>query len=364
MNSLVNILLGIVVAWAVQPRNGRDDGLGWWRVLAGALAAWSPHLDNLFFLVGPGFGLHHQYAETWSLLLAPFWAMVVAYFMSWLAGGHHHHHHEFEPATRSWQQFYLPVVAALYAALLLALLTAQGVMPLAPFLHWRFGFNIIYPFDLSIFFGLFFTTIICFLARTWWRDIARIALVLLLGYVVVVGTFRWRAVSVAEAYSKAMGLDVAASYVLPQPISPLNWRLIVETKKGRLHDAMVNVYRSKERVVSDSSTRAWRVSAMYKPVDKAVWRIYSRFGYDDDQAFAEAAWQSKVNKKFRWESRFAVMKDIVNYEDHRCARFKDIRFAGAKRRYLGEYLLCRLNDTQWGIYQAADDGSFLRLDTM
>lgn len=357
MHIVINLFLGIVAAWAVKRRNG-EDGLGWWRFGIGAIAGILPHMDDLLYLVGPGIGLWHQHGITWSFITAPVMALVLAKVFEYASGGGKH-----PESPRKWGAFFLPAMASLVLVNLCSALTPNSIMPLAPLTSWRLSFYLLNDFDLQLFFIGLLTVAAGVTLRYWQRDIARIGLIIAFIYIGFTVTLRFKALDVAETYAQALGLQVIDQSVLPQPISPFHWRIIIETEDRRLHDTRVHLTLEEERVINNKSPRASRVAATYKPIDKAVWRIYHRFGRAN-RSFAQAAWESEANSIFRWHARYAVLRQVVKHNGVDCAEFKDLRFDGARRRHLGGYLLCPQNDGHWTIYQAAEDGRLLRLELM
>jgi hypothetical protein len=61
--------------------------------------------------------------------------------------------------------------------------------------------------------------------------------------------------------------------------------------------------------------------------------------------------------------RYAVVKDVYQFDGNDCVRFKDLRMEGAKRDYLGTFLLCppQVEQTAWRFYQANHAGDFKQL---
>lgn len=352
MHSLLCFLLGVVCAWATKRKNG-PDSLGWWRAAAGAAGGLFPQLDNVFSFVGSAFWLKHQYAETWSIVLLPLYALGLSYVFGYFLG-------RTRGNNREWHHFFLPVFAAMTMSVFFGLLTSGGVMAFAPLVDWRLTGDVLYDFDLFIFLILMVAVLGGVALHGFRRDVARVALVILLGYVVVVATFKIKATDFADTYADAMKLDVIEQHTLPQPLSPFHWRLILETRDNRLHDTLIHLFLTDERVVRDDSTRVWRIASLYKPREKAVWRIYNRFGRRNPD-FVRAAWLSKENSDYRWFSRFAVVQDLVNHDNATCARMKDLRFEGARRGELGQYLICQMRQG-WALYQAQPDGAPVRLE--
>lgn len=363
MNILISILVGIFAAYAFQKRS-KPCGLGYWRAAAGAIGGAFPHIDILFYGIGGGFGLLHQYAETWSLILCPVFSWMIACGLSWVNKGY------LPESPKTWQKFFTPTLAAMLTSILLGVITENGVALLAPFWQAKLGFGILYSFDIGVFIGLILFLALAVVLPRIRIEIAQVVLALLIGYTGVATTFKLKADAIADRYAAAMEIEVDRTFTLPQPLSPFYWRIIIKTADNRLHDTRVSLKRKHTIVVTPETSALRRAKAAYKPVHEAVWRIYNRFGYEDPE-FAAAAWRSNISHRLGWASRFAVLKDFVTYDNMRCARFKDLRFEGAQYGNLGEYLLCQQSaasqaehkhDDGWIAYQAADDGAFLMLD--
>ena len=328
MHVLITLLLGAVVAFALKRFND-EDRLGYWRPLAGAVAAAFPYIDYLFWFMGPTVYAQHHLAETWSIYLLPFFATGIA----WLLG---------RVSRKPWLHFLPITVVALFVSVLLGAMTEQGIRLYTPFSQNYVAGQVVYSFDLVILIALFFTVGLCFLLKRWQRDLSRVVLVLLVAYVFVLTTFYAKAEAFARHYQRAMDLDVIRTEVMPQPLSPLNWRIIIHTTDDRLHDTLVTLGSTADIDSDGSQSRAERVAALYRPMDEAVWRIYRRFGKSAVSGIARAAWVSHVdNRVFRWKMRYAVVRDVYEFEGQSCVRFRDLRSDGAKRDYAGTFLLCQ-----------------------
>ncbi|MBI1362919.1 MAG: hypothetical protein GC134_02950 [Proteobacteria bacterium] len=336
MHSLITALLGIIGAWSCRRHNGPDSlGCGW-RVAAGVAGGLFPHLDIVFQLLTIQFGLAHHYAESWSLLLAPVYALLMAFIFQRLARGGRPE----DEGRHSWQQFYLPVLCGLVVVLLFSMLTAVGVMPFAPVWRVRVTGSLIFMFD-YVMLGLCVLGVVVGLTfRAFVRDIARITLGVLLVYALVLLTFQFKAADIAKTYAQVRHLDIKAVHTLPQPLSPLHWRIIVETQDDRLYDTLVHLFLKEEREVRDDTSRAGRIAALYKPVDKAWWRIYNRFGRDKP-AFVADGWQVFEHSAYGWFARFAVYQGLETYKGLPCAQMRDLRYEGAKSDAKGTFLMCK-----------------------
>lgn len=361
MHLIISIILGVIVAWAAQRRDG-DDALGYWRPGAGAVAAALPHMDGLLYMfAGPAFAVRHLRADTWSFLLAPIFAAGVAVVFALLSDGHKKIDDDANP--RRWQAYFLPALLAILFTDIGGTLTGRGIAPLAPLWYGRLDMDVLYNFDMNILFCGFVFMVVGFVFKRFWRDIARLALIVWLGYAVTVVTFHVKALHVAETYAQNLKLQVAHVYAEPQPMSAFHWQLVVQTKDARFHVTRVHLYLRQARQVLPDSPRAWRVAATYKPIDQAVWRVYNRFGRDDEDQLHDV-WQKAIVPHLARQSVFTVYNGHQIIKGQACLSYRDARFNGPRWGLLGAFAVCPLKNGGWQLYQAAEDGSFLRFDTI
>lgn len=351
MQFLVAVFLGMVLALAFQKKNDSCT-LGYWRLVAGGVAAGFPHIDSVLNLFSADIYLGLRYSLTWSLLLGPLYMLAMAFFMG-------------KFSKQKWEHFYPFMIGCYMLSLVFAALTNVGMRPLVPFTDVHVSLDIVHPFDLSILAISITTLIATYFLNRWKRDLARIGFLAVLVYVGFVVSCHMKAVEFAEVYAEAFHLDVNEVYARPQPISPFNWRVVVETKDHKLHDTRINLFRKEEKELFDHSTRAARINAQYKPMDKAVWRIYRRFG-SSDPIFAKRAWLSisQVSQQFEWDARFLAFKTKVLYESEPCAQFMDITKIGARSGMKGTYMICRGKEGDAILYRSDEEGTFSVFETM
>tara|TARA_R110000868_G_scaffold190862_1_gene434856 strand:- start:155963 stop:157018 length:1056 start_codon:yes stop_codon:yes gene_type:complete len=350
MQFLISIFFGMLCAWALK-RKSEPSGLGCWRLAAGALAGAFPHLDFVLHLFGTSFALGYSNSIFWSVILTPIYTNLIAFLLSLVSG-------------KSWKDFVPVTTGALFLTIILAMLTSKGIQPFAPFTHFNVALGLVYPFDITIM-GMSILAIGCgFLLPSWKRDIARLTLVLVVGYVAVLGTFYIKSYSVASNYAEAFNLDVEKIHVIPQPISSFNWRLVVETKDQRFHDTMINLFRKEAVELNGEDSRIARIDSLYKPVDEAVWRVYRRYGHKN-KAFAKSAWLSmyQSSDQFKALSRFWVAQNVISYNGNTCARFVDLRREGSRRAKEGMFMICKENNGA-ALYRSDSDGSYALLAMM
>lgn len=350
MQLLICMLLGASVAWALKKSNEQND-LGWLRPVTGALAASLPYTD--YFLLMASINVQQAYMEGvfWSLIFAPLMAMGLAFSFSLFRRDY-------------WDDLVKISLTSYLVSLLFALLSTKGIPIFAPFTYWHISLDILHPFDWGVFSLLILSALMCFFFKAWQRDIARISLVLLVVYVTCVVTFSTKAETFAKNYAQAFNLSVEKIYTLPQPLSPMNWRVIIETKNQRMHDTLINLRRENEKDLTKSKTRAAKIDGLYKPMSKAVWRVYHRFGRGD-KVFARSAFVSlyQVSDQFKWLSRHWVASDVIMYNSHKCARFIDLRREGSRQSKNSLYMICKEKGGA-SLYRPLEDGTYILFEMM
>lgn len=341
----------MLLAWAfAKPQDARADQLGKWRYLLGAICGLYPHADEVLSLYS--FGLYHQFAYgfTWSLLLAPFASFALAFSFSKLVG---------RPLEAIWPVTLITMVAIS----LMAVLTESGVALFAPFWDMKFRLSLINSFDVNFVFGALIVLVLGLMIPQFRVHIARLGLLSAIIYVVVLGTYHLRAYSFAKDYAQTMQLDVVKYHVLPQPVSTFNWRIMIETADDKIHDTRVNIFRKKEVRVRADFNRSKRLDALYKPMHKAVWRVYRRFGRHLSEQ-AKEAWRSGVHDKYRALTRYSVYLRLKQLDGNNCFVFQDLRYSGAKEKARGRFMFCRHAPEKYTLYRAVDEGRYVVLAKM
>ncbi|MCP5404977.1 MAG: hypothetical protein H6922_01980 [Pseudomonadaceae bacterium] len=336
MYSVVALAVGLVAALAAMER-GREDTLGWWRVAAGATGALYPYvMDMLLWLLGSGAYLQMQHGFFWALPLAPFHAIAVAAGLRAASG-------------KLFGELFVPVAAGMASTIMLALLTSDGIAPLALLWDGRVGLNVLYDFD-ALVFGLSALTLV--LAGVFYplrMYVARMGLVCLVLYVLSTAGFAWQARGFGGDYAEEHGLEDSDVVAVPQALSPMNWRVMVTDNQGFVHDTLINLKRDKVLTVKEGDTRAARIDALYRPRRLAVWRVYDRFGRAgedtaEDRLRVERAWDAWQDTSFAWYGRYAVFDGLVQ-EPLRglkatCVQFVDLRYEAARDEEHGVYVVC------------------------
>lgn len=322
------------MAYALKRRNEATD-LYLWRPLAGAVAALFPYIEVTFELFGDVFASWASRGLTWSVLLLPLWSFILAFIFGTISG-------------KGWQRFIWLVAGCMGISLFTTVFTIDGIQPFAPILDIRLRLPIIFDFDVYLFAGLLFGVIVTYLIKPFRRDIARVFLVLLVVYLIVLSSFSSKARDFGRRYADALQLKIVSINVLPQPISPLNWRVIILTDENRLHDVRLNLSAEKPSDIDPTKAkRSYRIKALYQPMDTAVWQIYNRLGRrlsEAESLIVSDQWRALQKSAFGWDARFAIYRGITRYEGQRCRMWQDIRRLGAKNKWLDMYYTCEQLD--------------------
>lgn len=285
------------------------------RVTAGFAAAAFPDLDLALRLIDTLTYLNWHQGPTHSLIMLPLWALLLS--------------HVFSRLTRkqySWKMFYLPVCLGIAIHITGDLITSYGLMLFAPFSTERFSLPLVFVIDpwfsLIIIFGLFFSWIF-----PQQKMVAICALIALVSYVATLWSLHERALYIGTTYAKTQALNAAEVHVLPQPLSPFNWKIILR-HESTYHIAHINLWHSKQ--VQQSTDGAWllqRMMTTYQPSTDVMWQRWEQFGdYPDKPKLAREAWLQPGFEQFR---RFAVfpLLDRADHSEHgHCFWFFDLRF--------------------------------------
>jgi inner membrane protein len=321
------------------------------RVAVGFVAAAFPDIDfALRLVVDPITFLSLHRGVTHSLLLLPLWAALLAWVFARLF-----------PNGRP--RDYLPL-AAMGLAIHIAgdVITAYGTMIFAPFSTFKASIPTTFIID------PWFTAILLagLLGSLFWRSSrlpAVLSLIVLAGYVGFQGVQLQRATELGRLYVQQQGLEDAQVSALPQPLSPFNWQIVVETEESyRL--AAVNLHRV--RAPGPGQGPFGKLLASYRPADDLRWHALHAFGAEPEhRPMVRAAWRSEAMAGFREFARFPHLFSLDQHDGGTCAWFLDLRFTlGEAREILRapfQYGAClEGKEDRWRLYRAGNPPQALR----
>jgi inner membrane protein len=294
-----------------QPRPGAPSLRQ--RVAAGFIAGAFPDcdialraVDTLWYL-----GKAHQ-GITHSLLLAPMWALVLAFVLGRLCG-------------KRWHAFYGPATLGIAMHIAGDVITAYGTQLFAPLADWRAALSLAYVID-PYFTGIIAAGLVAaWLLPSRGRAAALLGLFALAGYVALLVALHQRAADIGARYAQTLGLVGATPHPLPQPFSPFHWKVIVSHGET-YHEALVDLLPGPSLVERMPGMGHFAfMSSAYSPAPR--WRMHPRFGSDaQEKALAREAWGQDAFRDFRAFARFPVLYRIDGDGEARCVWFVDLRF--------------------------------------
>lgn len=338
MDPLTHALSGALLARATAPRKPTPDTLPLsLRMATGFAAALFPDIDFVLRLVDTLSYLNWHQGLTHSLPMLPLWAFVLAHLFARIDRGHHH-----------WRSFFAPACLGLAIHIAGDLITAYGLMLFAPLSTRTFSLPLAFVIDPWIT-AILATGLLAAARFPRHRRVAAAALMALGAYIGFLATQFDRAVTAAESHAATLVPDARTIRALPQPLSPLHWKLIASSDDAH-HVARVRLSeRPGPLATLLPGTTLAQMAAAYEPVDAARWQRIGMFGHGERETrLAREAWQQSAFAEFR---RFAVlpfMDRIDHSEDGSCVWFLDLRFVLPAIPPSFRFGSCRdANDGKW-----------------
>ena len=231
-------------------------------------------------------------------------------------------------------------------------ITSFGTMILAPFSYAKFAL----PSTFIIDFWFSGIIIIALLGAWAWRrhgqPVALAGLATLALYIGLQHVVGWQARDLGHEYVQQNGLQQAQVHVLPQPLSPFNWKVVIAQPR-QYYVSYINLLR--DNVVPAPSSEAAmlaRVNAIYRPDEQAQWQRLPRFGDGAGRELAQDVWQQDILKDIRDFMLFPALYRIEQREQGLCAWFEDHRFIlGDARDVPFRFGACRNGASDWRLYR-------------
>ncbi len=334
MDPLTHALSGALLVRAVMPFRQQHLKLPLRiSVFTGFAAAVFPDLDFSLRLIDTLTYLNWHQGPTHSLLLMPLWGWLLAHLFSRLVRGDYH-----------WRMFYSPICLGLIIHIAGDLITAYGLMLFFPISTERFYLPLVFVID-----PWFSTIIIIGLIASWSFPrasvIAVFSLIGLMGYVVMLWLLHDRAINVGREYMKDMALINAEVNVLPQPLSPFHWKIILKKDKT-YYIAHINLRENYHKLIYGLDSGLFnKMAAAYQPLSMVNWESRKQFGgelaeYDE----VYEAWNHPAFASFRQFSVFPQLDRIDNRNNEVCVWFFDMRFQFPELQPSFRYGMCRQKD--------------------
>ena len=324
MDTLTHALSGALLARATAPADAPPRSIPR-RVAAGIFACAAPDLDFVLGFVSPLVYLEQHRGPTHSLLLLPFWALLLSWALAKILR---------EP--RGWRALYGVSALALGAHIAGDLITSFGTIVFAPLSDARYAWGTTFIIDLW-FTGIILGGLIASIAWRGSRLPAVAASALLVAYVGFQATVKERALEFARGVAAERGWSGEVS-AIPRAVSPFNWTVFVSDAAAHRF-AHVNLARREPAPAAHDVLG--RMDAAFLPAGQARWETRARYGDDAEaQALAREAWNSDALGFFRWFAGMPAFDGLG--KGSTCVWFVDLRFLNPGRDWVPfQYGACR-----------------------
>ena len=345
MDTLTHALVGAVAARATAPVSTSAPTQAkvkpghlplTHRMLIGGIAAAFPDSDYLSILINPlTFISDWHRAETHSLIMLPIWALLLGLVFATLSH-----------RRSQWREFALICALSLFTHILTDLITSWGTQIFAPLSKFAPALSLTFVIDPYFTTIMAVTLLIAIVKHS--GQIARIGLVVLTCYVGLQAVLKQNATGIGHDYARAMGLNDANVYAMPQPFSPFYWKLIVTDGK-RYHMAYVDLIASAQKPEPNIKSTSWLdIPAHYRSTTALHWQHYSLPG---TQAVTQKVWWRPELERYRRFARYPALYRIDESQTDQCVWFMDLRFTLPTQTVPFRYGMCRQAQFDWRLYR-------------
>lgn len=312
MDTLTHALSGMLVARASQ--RTEDSFPFWVGSWAGFFAGAFPDIDFVSRLFGMTAYLNFHRGFTHSVLLIPVWAILLAWLFAAISRGRY-----------NWKRFLPICLLSLSIHIFADIITAYGTEVLSPFSDMRLSIPTTFIIDFYFSGIILIAILLGSFLKQHARQIALSGVIVLMAYVLMQGY--WMRLAVSEAYASVPTRVTLDSRVaaIPQPLSPFNWKLIIETK-DRYYIRYINLYRKQIRTADKQDHLFKRIDALYTPVEENNWIIIPRFGHGAIRSFVMSVWENENMKSIRRFMEYPAIYRFDTYPEMQCVWFADQRF--------------------------------------
>jgi inner membrane protein len=314
MDTLTHSLLGAVVVRSVFPAQySAHPFSNRQRLLVGAIAGAFPDIDFIAAWVDPMIYLTLWHRSiTHSFVMLPLWSLLVGVILSFVLR-----------KRGEWRYLSLLAGVAIISHIASDLITVYGTQVLAPLSTWRASIGTTFIID------PWFTLIVLTGFIAGFKDrltaLSQASLVVLVTYLLLQGGLNQEALALGREHVQREAVPAIRVAAFPQPFSPFNWKVVVET--AHYYDvAYMNL--SGGYTNSGAGTSFWdQVRTTYRSPKKMRWLRQRRYGAPG--AEAEQIKKLWANKQLDYFRRFAELP-ILYRIDHKGARscvwFTDLRY--------------------------------------
>ncbi len=277
-------------------------------------AAIFPDLDIIFRLISEQAYLKNHRGITHSLLLLPFWCLLLTFIFSlclkykiFLKN-----HNEEIPEIKSRTIFELYVISTLGIIfhILADLITTYGTMILSPYDNTKFAYGSVFIIDL-VFTGIILSGIIISKLIGKYSLIPKVAQLFTILLITYVGFTQFLKLEALELAKNNFDTERTQEYfftILPQPLSPFKWKVFVQ---DNLRD---DLYITHLNLLEQDETLAWETAP--------------KWGRDSDLVpLAKIAWNDEAFLPIKTFFSLPTFHSIQESEGRICLFFQDLKFS-------------------------------------
>ncbi len=329
MDTVTHALLGALAVRSVFPASRSQQPLtDRQRMAVGAIAGAFPDIDYIASWVDPVIymTLWHR-SITHSFVLLPLWALLVGVALAFAF-----------KQRGAWPFVTVLAGVSMLSHILADLITVFGTQVFAPLSGWRASVGTTFIID-PWFSAIVLAGFLAGLSKRY-RWLPRLSLTVLVAYIGFQGLLKHQALSLAHDHMRREKLSDASATALPQPASPFNWKLIIET--GNRYE-VAYVHLAGGYSAAGGTGGFWNgVRTTYKAPDKLSWETYRQFGDNSkNSGYIRALWEDPQLDYFRRFAEFPVLYRIDNRADGHCVWFTDLRYVLPYMTPPFRYGLCR-----------------------
>jgi len=352
MDTLTHAISGMLVARASHRE--QDTISLTLRSWVGFLVGAFPDIDFMAGYFGISAFLEYHRGITHSVLMMPIWALVLAWVMSQLTRLTTKQDHH-------WKNFYVLCLLALGIHIFGDVITAYGTEVFSPISNYRLSFPSTFIIDLY-FSGIILVAILLsvFIKRHA-KNISLAGLGVLLGYILLQNYWMHQALEDTYAHVPVKHLKVKKINAIPQPLSPFNWKIIVETE-DKYYLRYVNIHRDKVKQAEKQDGMLKRVDALYTQKNFYNWTVVNKFGVGPIQELAKEIWQHDRMNTVRRFMEYPAVQRLEQWEEATCVFFSDQRFVLGDIRAPFIFGACQHNETKEMKFLRWKDGGPAKFD--
>ncbi len=344
MDPVTHALAGSLAAKVIARNNTTHENSLHTRdpLIIAAIASIFPDIDYLSFWINPlNFIADWHRSITHSLFMAPLWGLLLTIIIVTVSP-------RFRERARD---VYLYSIIGLLSHILLDILTAYGTEVFFPLSDMSVSLATTFIIDPYFTIIIFLALFLSFQLHT--RLPAFIGIVLLLVYISCQWHLKLSAIQIAQDFDTEQITKGSEITALPQPFSPLHWRVIVR-RDHEYSTALLDISGFSEKLFKSQTSNNWvgMISA-YKSKGNLYWQEYSLFDSDPDKAPTSlAVWQHDDMEKFRKFAEFPVLYRFDESGWETCVWFTDLRFLISTMLPTFRYGMCReTDDGSWQLHR-------------